>query len=96
MGRWKNLFSWEGIKQAFDWTPVAVKTPRPCYKTYKDVGRLLLGYEVEVTYLYHGVRKQLFPIDEEKLGLVTQKKALKNAIIFYKKTRNTIREKQKS
>ncbi len=87
---WKNLFSIEKIKQKFDWTPVAVKAPRPRYTVYKDVGRILLGYEVEVQYLYHGNKKHLFATDEEKLVLVSSRRALANAICFYKNTKSKV------
>ncbi|HIS71078.1 MAG TPA: hypothetical protein IAD02_03795 [Candidatus Enterousia intestinigallinarum] len=93
--QWKNIFSWEKIRQHFDWTPVAVRGPRPRYETYNDVGRVLLGYEVEVKYLYHGVKKRMFVTDEEKLGLVSRKRALANAISFYKDTKGKILEYKK-
>lgn len=92
---WKNLFSLEKIKQQFDWTPVAVKVPRPRYETYTDVGPMLLGYEVEVEYLYHGNKTHLFPTDEEKLCLVSRRRALANAISFYKDTRAKVTEYKK-
>lgn len=95
MGRWKNLFSWEGIRQVFDWTPVSVRTPRPSYRFCKEEGRILCGYEVEVNYLYHGARKQLFLIYEGNKGLTDQRSALRSAIIFYKETRKRIQKNQR-
>lgn len=92
---WHDLFSLEALKRHFDWTPVAVKTPRPKYKYYNDVGRVLLGYEVEVEYLYHGKRAQLFVSDEEKLGIVSRQLALANAISFYRRTKLKISEYKK-
>lgn len=93
--KWINLFSATWWKQKFDWTPVAVKTPRPRYEEYKDVGRTLLGYEVEVEYLYHGVQRTLFPTDTEKLCFVTPQKALANAIRFYKETKSKVAQYKK-
>ena len=90
--RWTDLFKANWWWQQFDWTPVAVKAPRPRYEVYKDAGRVLLGYEVEVDYLYHGNQCVLFPTDMEKLGLVTPQRALANAINFYKETRKKVNE----
>lgn len=87
---WKDIFRLEKIVNLFDWTPVAVKAPRPRYEFYKDVGRMLLGYEVEVTYLHHGTEIKLFATDENRLGLVSRKRALMHALSFYSETRNKI------
>ncbi len=93
--KWKKLFTIEGIRQLFDWTPVAVKAPKPHYAVYVDAGRMLLGYIVEVEYLYHGKQEVFFPTDSEKLGIVSQKRALANAISFYKNTRCKIKAYKK-
>lgn len=77
-----------GVKNWFDWAPVAVSEPVEVYRDYRDMGRVLLGYEVTVTYKYHGQRKYLFADDEDKMCLVSRAQARKNAFDFY-------REKQK-
>lgn len=92
---WKNLFNLEKIRQKFDWTPVAVKAPRTRYEFYRDTGKVLLGYEVEVEYLYHGTKTVLFATDEDKLGLVPRRRALLNAVDFYRATRKRISEYKK-
>ena len=79
------------IKQAFDWPPVSVAFPRPEYRTYRDKGHVLLGYTVRVRYKYHGTQSHLFGYDEEKLGLVSQEKALDNAIKFYERMQGKIK-----
>ncbi len=85
--KWRNLFNLGGFRHCFDWTPIDVKPPRPRYEFYKDVGRVLLGYEVEVEYMYHGKKLRIFSTDTEKLGLVPPHRALENAIIFYRGVR---------
>lgn len=87
---WKNIFIVKKIRYLFDWTPLYVKIPKPRYEVYSDAGKVLLGYEVEVKYLHHGVKKLLFPTEENKLGLVSRKRALEKAINFYKTTRTKI------
>lgn len=86
----------ETIRRKFDKTPVAVKVPCPKYKFYRDKGRVLLGYEVEVEYLYQGNQKMLFSTDEDKLGIVPRQRALANAISFYKETKAKIYNYRKS
>lgn len=74
----------QDVKKWFDWTPVAVSLPAEVYCTYADKGRMFLGYEVKVTYLYHGKRRYLFAVDEEKLGLFTRDRACAKALDFYR------------
>lgn len=76
----------ETLKRVFDYTPVGVSVPKPKFMDYKDVGHVLLGYEVIVKYARHAPRAYLFASDEEKLGLVSQAKALQNARRFYART----------
>lgn len=76
----------------FDWTPVSVKVPYPRFIRSKNRGggRFLLGYVVDIEYLYHGTRSVFFPthdaIDAERRG----RAALASAIKLYRKTRNQI------
>ena len=79
------------IERAFDWTPVAVSYPMPEYREYRDAGRVLLGYCVRVRYKYHGVQAYLFSHDTEKLGLISQERALNNAMKFYERMRGEIK-----
>lgn len=88
--KWKSLFSIQKVVHLFDWTPVDVKAPRPRYEFYNDAGRVLLGYEVEVTYLYHGTDVKLFATDDNRLGLVSPKRALRRAVAFHKETKEKI------
>lgn len=79
------------LEQACDWTPVAVSYPKPEYREYRDAGRVLLGYCVRVRYKYHGTRSRLFVHDSERLGLVSQERALGNAIKFYERMQGKIK-----
>ena len=78
------------FKLLFDWTPLSVSFPAPKYRNYRDVGSVLLGYHVRVRYLYHSPRDFLFTTDEDKLGLISQGRALDNAIKFYEKKQRQI------
>ncbi len=81
----------------FDWTPAAVKAPRPYYKNVKHGQRVLCGYVVEVQYLYHGVRRILFTV-ERHTSLANKQQALVNAVHFYKVVKQDVivaRKKQK-
>lgn len=69
----------------FNWTPVAVERPVPFYQDYEDAGHMLIRYDVKVTYLYHGDYIFSFGVEENKLGLVPRRKALKKAVDFYRK-----------
>ena len=88
--KWKNLINWHVLRHWFDWTPTDVQVPQPRYEVYKDAGRVLLGYEVQITYRHHGVYTLLFPTTDN-LGEVGRRRALYRAIKFYKSTRNNIR-----
>lgn len=86
----------DNIKKYFDWTPIEVSGPFKSYYNYTDVGRVLLGYVVQVTYRHHGLRTYLFATDEEKLGLVSQAQAYTKATKFRDKIQQQIRQgKQK-
>ncbi len=87
---WKNLINWNAVRNIFDWTPVNVLAPQPKYITYNDVGRILLGYEVQVTYRHHGVCKLLFATFDSH-GKIGRRRALYRAIRFYKSTRSNVR-----
>ena len=80
-------FNW---KHLFDWTPVAVTEPRPEYHKYGDIGNQLIGYEVVVTYKYHGDRKYSFAIDNEKLGFADEAWAKRRADKFCAKINKQI------
>lgn len=94
--KWKDLFGIKKIVYLFDWTPVSVKAPRPRYEVYADVGRVLLGYEVEVTYLHHGTEVKLFATDDNRLGLVSPKRALRRAVAFHKETKAKINKHKRA
>ncbi len=79
------------VKNWFDWTPIAVSAPVEVYRDYRDKGHVLLGYEVTVTYKYHGERQYLFADDEEKLCVVTRARARKMAFDFYRKKQQKIK-----
>ena len=81
------------IKKMFDWTPVAVSEPVTIYRDYRDKGRVLMGYEITVTYKYHGERKYLFFDDEDKLCMVSRAQAYKNAVEFYKEKQQQIKQR---
>ena len=74
------------FKRLFDWSVVCVAKPKPVYKEYADVGSVLLGYKVTVTYKHHGKKERFFACDECKLGLVSKERALDRANKFYEKT----------
>lgn len=81
------------IKNWFDWTPVAVSGPVEVYRDYRDKGRVLLGYEVTVTYKYHGEYKYLFADDEDKLCMVSRAHAYNNAVRFCREKKDRIKQR---
>lgn len=89
---WKNIFSLEKIRQQFDWTPVAVRVPRPRFvRMGADNARFLLGYVVEIEYKYHKSKSVFFPAkynDDtlQRRGSV----ALRDAISLYRQTKQKI------
>lgn len=82
----------QGIKNWLDWTPIDVSGPFKSYYNYTDVGRVLLGYTVQVTYRYHGQRTYLFATDEEKLGVVSHAQAYNKAMRFHDKIQKQIKQ----
>lgn len=74
------------LLKIFDWTPVAVKAPRPRYEKYDSVSdRLLMGYVVEIEYRYHGRRDVFFPsVYDYRSFEENNRRALRKAILFYK------------
>lgn len=94
---WKLLFNWSALRYMFDWTPAAVKVPRPYYKNVKHGQRVLCGYVVEVQYLYHGVRLILFTV-ERHTSLANKQRVLLDAVHFYRGVKQAVivaRKKQK-
>ena len=85
----KGVFN--SVKNWFDWTPISVSEPVEIYRDYRDMGRVLLGYEVTVTYQHHGERKYLFVHDEDKMCLVSRAQARKNAFDFYQEKREKVK-----
>lgn len=85
------------LRKIFDWTPVAVKAPRPRYEKYDSVSeRIVAGYVVEIEYLYHGHRDVFFPnLSDIKDTVDGNRRSLRKAIVFYKKTRNKINSQRK-
>ena len=79
------------VRACFDWTPVAVSEPVTIYRDYRDKGRVILGYEVTVTYKHHGERNYLFSDDEDKMCIVSRAQAYKNAVDFYHEKLQKIR-----
>ena len=81
-------------RKVFDWTPVSVKVPYPRFRKPLIEGgqRFLLGYVVDIEYMYHGTRSVFFPthdaIDAERRG----RAALASAIKLYRKTRKKIHD----
>lgn len=90
---WRNILGKVGIKITKK-VPVDITIPKPFYQYYKDKGNVLLGYSLQVTYLDSTVEDILFATDEDKFGLVSRRKALKNAADFYKKMVVQIHERQ--
>ncbi|HIU65772.1 MAG TPA: hypothetical protein IAC63_04015 [Candidatus Enterousia avicola] len=76
-------YNFRKFKNLFNWTPVKVEKPQPVYMSYAKEKPVLLGFEVTVSYLYHGDRKLFFQTDEERFGLVSRKSALAKANAFY-------------
>ena len=78
----------------FNWTPVSVKAPYPRFRKPLIEGgqRFLLGYVVDIEYMYHGTRKVFFrtrdAFDAERRG----RAALAGAIKLYRKTRKKIHD----
>ncbi len=90
MANLKDIIRWNAVKKMFDWTPIAVSVPQPRYEEYSDTGRVLLGYEVRVTYLHHGEHTRLF-VTLDNSGRVGRRRALYHAIKYYKNTRDRAR-----
>lgn len=82
-------------KKIFDRSVVDVSLPQETYYTYGDIGKTLLGYQVAVTYRYHGTKQLLFSVDDSKLFLVSRECAYRRAMSFYNKTRAKIDGRQK-
>lgn len=76
----------------FDWSIVDVTAPTPLYSEYKDRGKILTGYEVAVTYRYHGTEKCIFGVDNDKFYLASSGYALRRACGFYEHCLRKIRE----
>ena len=76
----------------FDWTPVSVKVPYPRFRKPLIEGgqRFLLGYVVDIEYLYHGTRKVFFRTRDAFDAECRGRAALASAIKLYRKTRNQI------
>lgn len=83
----------EKVRRAFDWTPLSVSLPRAEYRDYRDAGRVLLGFTVVVEYKYHGKQSRLFACDEDKLGLVSRERAYANAVNFYERMQDKVKER---
>ena len=81
------------VKNWFDWTPMSVSEPVEVFRDYRDKGHVLLGYEVTVTYKYHGERKYLFADDEEKLCFVSRTQARTMAFDFYNQKQKQIKQR---
>ena len=79
-------------RKIFNWTPVTVKVPYPRF-SIRGNKRFLLGYVVEIEYKYHGLWPVFFEA-HNNLNNPTQRgsAALRDAIILYKRTKNTIYE----
>lgn len=93
---WKNLFFINALRTAFlGSTPVAVELPKAVYMDFKDAGRLLMSYEVEVKYDNNVKRVFTFSVEERKLGIVPRRVALKRAIDFYRKKKAEIEKNNK-
>ena len=81
------------VKNSFDWTPVCVTKPVEVYCDYVDKGRVLLGYEVTVTYKHHCEHKRLFAHDEDRFCIVSRAKARKMALDFYNQMKKQINQR---
>lgn len=82
----------KNLRHLFDWTVLDVSEPAAYQKTYTDVGNLLLGYQVTVTYKYHGVYEYIFPVDN-KVGLITPERAFKRAQNFCNQKRASVKQR---
>ena len=74
----------------FDWTIVDVQEPRPVYHQYNDMGQILTGYAVDVTYLHHGMESLMFGVDTGKFNLASPEYALRRARGYYDHAREHI------
>ena len=72
---------------------MSVSEPVEVFRDYRDKGHVLLGYEVTVTYKYHGERKYLFADDEEKLCFVSRTQAREMAFNFYNQKQKQIKQR---
>ena len=73
---------------------IRISKPKKWIVKYKDVGRRLEGYIVDVTYRYAGKQQKIFNIDNDHLELVSQSEAFNAAQNFYLKVREEIKQRQ--
>lgn len=83
-------YNFRRIKQFFNWTPLAVEKPKAVYMVYNDKERALVGFEVKVTYLYHGEHKLFFSVDDGILNSLPIKSSQEKANACYEKLKAKI------
>lgn len=94
---WKNLGGIKNFfKSIFVTNPIAVDAPKAVYMDFKDAGRVLMSYDVEVKYEDDVKRTFSFSVEERKLGLSPRRRALKRAIDFYRKKKIEIEKNKNS
>lgn len=76
--RLKNL-----IAKTFCDEIIDIKKPQEWWVEYRDIGKRMEGYIINVTYKYKGNRNLYSFIDADHFRLVTAKKAKKAAWDFY-------------
>ena len=72
-----------------------IESPKKWVAKYKDIGKRLEGYIVNVTYKYAGKQKKFFDIDYGWLRLVSKEEAAKAAQNFYLMGCEEIKQRKK-
>ncbi|MBQ7409175.1 MAG: hypothetical protein IJV03_01280 [Alphaproteobacteria bacterium] len=72
-----------------------IEKPKKWVAKYKDIGKRLEGYIVNVTYKYAGKQKKFFHIDYDHLQLISKADAFKAAQNFYLSACAEIKQRKK-
>lgn len=85
----------EFIDNIFNNPPIDVCLPRAFTVFYRDVGKRVEAYTVEVTYKNDKHKEFTFPVDNDHWQLVSSDRAYKRAMCFYRRQRAKVRAYQR-
>ena len=81
----------EFMDNIFSPTPIDVCLPLAFTVFYRDVGKRVEAYTVEVTYKSGKHKEFTFPVDNDHWQLVSSSRAYKRAMDFYRRQRVRVR-----